>query len=92
MQNHLLHPKINTLKKTDSFLNRFYPAEKEGFVSLFRQAYILKVFSIVQNLGLDFKPQKIIRFSDKSYSANIIKYFQLSSLKLNKLILLINQW
>ena len=42
---------------------------------LFRQAYILKVFSITKILGLDFKPQKSIRFSDKSYIINIIKLF-----------------
>ena len=29
------------IKKTDSFLNRFYPAEKEGFCNLSQALYLL---------------------------------------------------
>lgn len=33
------------IKKTDSFLNRFYPAEKEGFVSLSSSLYFKSFFN-----------------------------------------------
>ena len=33
--------KEKAIKKTDSFLNRFYPAEKEGFCNLSQALYLL---------------------------------------------------